>query len=563
MLISKKQHLKLSFLLLLFCGVYYGCSTDESVVEYELNVTLNLPDGGSISPSNGKYEAGTSVEISLSLNSGFVLKEWTGDASGQTNPLTIVMNSDKSVVGILDQLTIESIAIENSIDTITISNKHKYSVFGTYSDGEKVDLSGEVRVSSNIDNVTILDDNSIVGAKSGDLQVEVTYDNFSLTEELYVNHYEEVTPHDFLQTPADNYELLVPVVIINYLPTKNGLHVNQETFPIRDYGDKIYEDLELSEVKNWIISNDIKTKYSIEEGSKFRTFNGNNVRPYVGIKVVKEFTFYEISKVPNPDQAVPSDGEEGWYPDYYDVFEKINLENLVNVEGVKEVWFNSKSLSIPESNMSSPSTGDISNSYKIPDDLPIYNKTYVVYGNFIHRWYAENLHNRGHQIEAQLAFIDKNTVEGEFVFWNKFVGTTMLTGAVKTGRSGDTHFPPNGEYDYDYDNSESILSDIGDWKPDNLGEKREVNNTTWKFSRTLPVQLPTFNKMEKYIDLTKDNDVGSDAQGGWLIYWFQSIPGMDNNIPYSKDGNSYIITNWWEIFYNWDEAIQSEKTLWE
>ena len=65
------------------------------------------------------------------------------------------------------------------------------------------------------------------------------------------------------------------------------------------------------------------------------------------------------------------------------------MEDLVNNQDVKEIWFNRKSLMVPESNISSPNSGDISNGYYgqgyvwdnnyEDNDLPIYDKTYVVY----------------------------------------------------------------------------------------------------------------------------------------------------------------------------------------
>ena len=146
-------------------------------------------------------------------------------------------------------------------------------------------------------------------------------------------------------------------------------------------------------------------------------------------------------------------------------------------------------------------------------------------------------------------------------FWQDFVGYPK--GApqpyYKGGRCGSTHYTPNSVSDYDYDNNELVLSDIGDWKPANSGDKILVNNLTWKQSRPLPISLPDFNMLAKYSDLTKDNDVGSDPQGGWLIYWMQSIPVKNNGIPY---GN-FTITDWWDLFYNWDDTIRNNKTLWE
>lgn len=620
---KKLNQLILSLFFIFF--LFVTCSEDDPIIQYSLTFEVTPSEGGSISNSSGKYDDGETISLLATPSPEYVFKNWSVGASGTNNPITIVMNSNKNITANFEKmkysLTIEvegegiveevikvqgksadyssgsvleltakpldgwlfkewkgditgsnnpaqitmsnaktvtavfekitSIAITNPIDELIITHEYFPEIKGRTVSGLEISITDFVILSD--DKVTIVD-KKIVGAKSGDSSIEINYGDLKVTSQFYVNPIEYLNVDDFLSTPSSGSELIIPVVVINYLPTKNGIHINQDTYPIRDYGDVIVQDLPISEVSKWILSNDLKTKFSIEEGSKYRGFNNSNAVPYVGIRVLKYINLYEVPKLPNPRQTVLSDGEEGWNPDYNEIFELINLRNLVNDLGVKEVWFNSKSLYIPESNMSSPLTGDISNSYH-DDDLPIYDKTYIVYGNFIHRWYAENIHNRGHQIEAQLAYLNS------LFFWQDFAGYPK--GApqpyYKGGRCGSTHYTPNSVSDYDYDNNELVLSDIGDWKPDNSGDKILVNNLTWKQSRPLPISLPDFNMLVKYSDLTKDNDVGSDPQGGWLIYWMQSIPGKNNGIPY---GN-FTITDWWDLFYNWDDTIRNNKTLWE
>lgn len=55
---------------------------------------------GTTDPSPGNYvrDPGTEVVITATADKGFEFKEWTGDASGNTNPLTITMDSVKTVV---------------------------------------------------------------------------------------------------------------------------------------------------------------------------------------------------------------------------------------------------------------------------------------------------------------------------------------------------------------------------------------------------------------------------------------------------------------------------------
>jgi hypothetical protein len=476
---------------------------------------------------------------------GFQFKKWSGDDTTSRSPLEIVVSKPTNLTCTFEKTVITSLKIENPIDTLTISKKHKYLVKGIYSNGNTIDLSDSVTLTASSDGVNISIDKNIIGSKSGFIKINLKYNDLTISDDIYINSYESVPIHTFLSSPIIGSKLIIPVVILNQVPTKEGLYINQDTYPVVDYADRVISNLNISEYSNWLLSNDIRTKHAIEEGSKFRGFNDSLSTPYVGIKVIKVFNFYEVDLL-----------EDKQTPDYSKIFEKINMKELVEIFGVKEIWFNNKSLNLPESNMSSKLTGDISNSTKIQNDLPIYSKTYVVYGNFIHRWYAENLHNRGHQIEAQLAHLNN------IFFWQDFVGYPK--GAPQPyfqgGRCGSTHYTPNSTGDYDYANASLILSDIGDWNPNNNGAKKLVNISDWQNSRKLPVKLPSFNQSQHWSDLTKANDIGWDPQGGWLIYWFQSIPSY-TPIKYFQNNKENTIENWWDIFYNWDDAINQKKNL--
>ncbi len=66
-------------------------------VTYNLSVSINPQGGGSVSPSEGQYAAGTPVTITATPMSGYVFDSWSGDASGSSPTITITMNSNKSV----------------------------------------------------------------------------------------------------------------------------------------------------------------------------------------------------------------------------------------------------------------------------------------------------------------------------------------------------------------------------------------------------------------------------------------------------------------------------------
>ena len=376
----------------------------------------------------------------------------------------------------------------------------------------------------------------------------------------------------FLANPVIDADLIVPVVIINYIPSDNHTTITDnfaELDAVKDYGDQIKYNLPVKTVKNLWLGSDIRQKWSMEEGSRYHGQEDPSKKPYLGFKVIADIIIYSLDL-----------NQEG-QPDYFKLFNRINLKDKVETLGVKEVWFNHfpDNYWVPESNMSSPHkvfnydgrvVADVSNSYRKDDDLPIYDRTYVVYGNA--GWYANNVHNHGHQIEAQLAILDvhQNKYKLSQLFYQRFGGYPLGDTPqpyYRGGRVGLVHFPPNAEGDYDYDNTNYIESDILDWKPDGSGVKKLINKDAWHYSRTMPVHIPIIQPDEHGIwsswTLGSSNKVGGDPHGGWLIYWMQSIPSKSNNIPYSFNGNNYTISNWWDIIYQWDETILNNRNLFE
>ena len=382
-----------------------------------------------------------------------------------------------------------------------------------------------------------------------------------VAEEIQWSPIQFVDVDPALSTPAQGSEKQINVVVINYVPTNdNGVTVNQNTFPFA--GDNgVDPNLTVEEYNKWVLSQNIRTKVGIEEGSKFRGYKNNN-DPYIGINVLKYINVYEMPKIVREmsDDLFAQDSTEGYYPDYFKLFESIGLESLVNEHDVKEVWFNRKSLAVPESNMSSPSSGDISNAYYgaaqygfinsiQEDDLPIYDKTFIVYSHWMHNSYEAILHVRGHQIERQL-----DVLEGGDFLWGKFKGFSVGPDGREHG-CGTVHYPVNATSDYQYNNDHHVLSDIEDWKPDGSGERTLVNNSNWIKQININYTLPT----SYYKSETSRNVIGDDPQGGWMIYWFQSIPGEDNNLTY----NGSNLKNWWNTIYDWDYHYTQSKRLLE
>lgn len=330
----------------------------------------------------------------------------------------------------------------------------------------------------------------------------------------------EVTPE--LATPATNSLYDIPVVVVTYLPTRDGINI--------DTSESGGEDglTTIAAAKAKIARMNRQVKYSLTEGSRFRGYKSPDARPSLGYRILRNIIVYE------PLPPGKSAGGTSAFADYRQILDRFGAEPWVMTENVKEVWlwgYHTAKIVPAESNMSSPTTGDISNSYRFNDDLPVYGRTYTLYNYNYGRSQNEAVHNHGHQLEAILSHACKRQDGSDALFWDRFCGRSG--GRFQKGRCGNTHFPPNGVSDYDYLNNTLVLSDCEDWRPDNTGSKKFVNAQTWA---SLTYRWP----------VVPDGII--EAQ--YYIYWMQNIPGHQNAI---RMGNE-VMRNWWEFTADWDAA---------
>ena len=94
--------------------------------------------------------------------------------------------------------------------------------------------------------------------------------------------------------------------------------------------------------------------------------------------------------------------------DYKKIMQRVNIKQWVEQKDVKEVWiwgYHGGVLDLWESNMAGP-YGDISNSNRDTNDLPVLKKTYTVYHYNYQRGASEAMEDHIHQIEAVLNHVD-------------------------------------------------------------------------------------------------------------------------------------------------------------
>ena len=116
-----------------------NCSDDDPI-QYELTTEANPAEGGSVSPVSATYNEGAEVEITATANEEYVFKSWSGDASGNENPIKVVVTDDMVITAEFEkvQYTLEiSIIGEGTVEQRVIQAKNTTN----YDSGLSIELS--------------------------------------------------------------------------------------------------------------------------------------------------------------------------------------------------------------------------------------------------------------------------------------------------------------------------------------------------------------------------------------------------------------------------------------
>ena len=175
---SKKTTMKNVFIkfsvLIVILSLLTTCSKEiEPEIRYDLKVLVIPAEGGTVTPSEGNYSNGVDVSLSGTPSPGYVFKEWTGGVTGTTNPITITMNTNKTITGVFVKKTYPlNITVEGEgtvTEEIVLQKTNSYD-HGTVvkltpvpSEGwEFVEWSGDLTGDNNPVNVTVTDSINII-----------------------------------------------------------------------------------------------------------------------------------------------------------------------------------------------------------------------------------------------------------------------------------------------------------------------------------------------------------------------------------------------------------------
>ena len=329
------------------------------------------------------------------------------------------------------------------------------------------------------------------------------------------------SPSERTASDSASFADTIRVVVAAYYPAQGTMIDRTKT---GDWGESV------EFTRNKVDSVTTALKRALEEGSRYHAYEDASAKPSLIYEIVDRQEFMQpLPTVERAGSSVPM-------TDYGAIFDQVGGETWVQENGVDEFWvwgYHGGVLDLWESNMSSP-YGDISNSDRNPDDLPILGSTYTMYHYNYQRGAAEAVENHMHQLEAVINFIDgRDTTAAadwpSLLFWGKFVGSDSTHKLLNPRRAGWSHYPPNAEHDYQWANPDPVISDIENWNPDEFVSGQPIECSKWNC---------------KHLD--------------WFVYWMQNIPGAQNGLTY----NGQPIRNWWTLMSQYDEARAENWKLW-
>ena len=72
-----------------------SCSKDDGIAEF--NLVVGVTEGGSVNTSGGTYDEGAQVTITATPDEGYRFTGWTGNATGNENPLSVTITGNVNI----------------------------------------------------------------------------------------------------------------------------------------------------------------------------------------------------------------------------------------------------------------------------------------------------------------------------------------------------------------------------------------------------------------------------------------------------------------------------------
>jgi sialate O-acetylesterase len=278
--------------------------------QYYLNKNSRPLEGGDvlIKPvmqlfRDGWYEKGTQVMFGAFARTehGYLFGDWGGDLQGSLNPIYLIMNSPKNIIGNFRKLN--SLLITGLSELPERSNSD-YSCFAIYDDGINYDISNLASWSVNSNYATIDTTGRVTTLSVNSDQVctiMASYAGKSITKTITIKAVEKTLNNISLSGPSEINENSYS----DYICTAN-------------YDDGTYQDV--SKLTSWSTNSN---NASIDQNGRLTTLSVSSdqictiIASYGSKSIVKSITIQDIGKtLINISISGPSEINENSYADY-------------------------------------------------------------------------------------------------------------------------------------------------------------------------------------------------------------------------------------------------------
>ena len=72
-----------------------SCSKGDGIAEF--NLVVGVTEGGNVNTSGGTYDENTTISITATPIEGYFFTGWTGDATGNENPLSVTITGNVNI----------------------------------------------------------------------------------------------------------------------------------------------------------------------------------------------------------------------------------------------------------------------------------------------------------------------------------------------------------------------------------------------------------------------------------------------------------------------------------
>ena len=108
------------YLLLTSLIVIFSCSKEEPTppppTKYNVSISLNPTDGGTVSPNGGQFNEGQTVSFTVTPSENYIFKNWSGSNTSSNNPLSLTINSNKTLTVNFEKKDTDGDGVTDDVD---------------------------------------------------------------------------------------------------------------------------------------------------------------------------------------------------------------------------------------------------------------------------------------------------------------------------------------------------------------------------------------------------------------------------------------------------------------